>query len=175
MAGKSPMPPALRLLTAALAAILLAAGTAVLASPSLAAPATHEVVSDDATDTLEAFEKRVLRQINRIRVRRELPRIHRFQPCVDNLSERWARRIRRTGELRHRDQDASLSRCNLSWTGETLVRGTDLTPRMAVKAWLGSPSHRAVLLKKRARWAGVGVRVDGDGRVIGVLNFGDPT
>ena len=44
-----------------------------------------------------------------------------------------------------------------------------------LEAWLDSPSHRAVLLKPRARWAGIGVRVDAEGRTIGVLNFGDAT
>lgn len=170
------MPHALRVLTLVVVALILGAGMGALALPAQAEPgvvSTPGALADTAD--LEVFEKRVLARVNRARARHDVPRVRRFQPCVDGLSERWARRIKATGEFVHRDQEAFLDRCDLTWTGENLVRGSGLSPAMAVRAWLDSPSHRAVLLKKRARWAGVGVRVDSDGRVIGVLNFGDPT
>ena len=50
-----------------------------------------------------------------------------------------------------------LRRCDQGWAGENLVRGTLLTPSMTVDAWLASPSHREILMKKRARLAGVAV------------------
>ena len=129
----------------------------------------------DPVQDLDEFENRVLMEINRARVAAGLKRVRVFQSCVDRNSERWAEHIKRTGELAHRNQVEVLDGCDLTWTGEALVRGTGLTPRVAVSAWLDSPSHRAVILKMRARWAGIGVRIDGDGRVIGVLNFSDPS
>ncbi|QZY27632.1 CAP domain-containing protein [Nocardioides coralli] len=169
------MPPVARLVTTAVLAVVLAVVLGATTTLSAnAAPGPHSGKAE-ATVEPERFEKRVVARINRARARHGLPRIQRRGGCVDGIAERWASRIVRTGHLVHRDQRTTLARCRLAWTGETLVRGSGLTPAMAVRAWLGSPSHRAVLLKRRARWAGLGVRVDGEGRVIGVLNVGDPT
>lgn len=165
-----------RLLSTVLLAVALVAGSAAL----LAAPANAKTWLAPAADpdkdplrNLDEFENRVLNKINRVRARHDLERVRYFQSCVDAKSESWSRRIKQTGSFVHRDQTKVLRDCDLAWTGETLVRGVGLTPKVAVRAWLNSPSHRAVLLKPRARWAGVGVKVDGQGRTIGVLNFGD--
>jgi hypothetical protein len=37
------------------------------------------------------------------------------------------------------------------------------------------PIHHAVLMKPRANLAGVGISRDAKGRVVGVVNLGDPT
>jgi len=167
-----------RLLCAALLSLGLATGsTAVLAAPAEAK--TWQVPSADPEAdpqvNLNEFENRILLKINRVRAKRGLKKVRLFQSCVDQKSENWARRIKRTGEFVHRDQMKVIKGCDLVWTGETLVRGVGLTPEVAVQAWLDSPSHRAVLMKPRARWAGIGVKVDSQGRTIGVLNFGDAT
>lgn len=166
----------LRILSTTMLSLALVAGsTALLAAPASArtwlAPAADHAV--DPQQDLEEFENRILVRINRARARHDLKRVRLFESCVDRKSETWARRIKRTGTFEHRDQWGVLASCDLTWTGETLVRGIGLTPKVAVRAWLDSPSHRAVILKPRARWAGIGVRVDGQGRTIGVLNFGD--
>jgi uncharacterized protein YkwD len=44
-----------------------------------------------------------------------------------------------------------------------------------VRAWMHSPPHRAVLMKARAKLAGVAISHDAQGRVVGVVNLGDPT
>ena len=98
-----------------------------------------------------------------------------FQSCVDGYAERWSRRLKRIEKLEHRDLGKILDGCDVNWVGENLVSGTDLGPNAAVRAWMQSPPHRRVLLKKRARWAGIGVRVGGDGRTYAVLNFADRT
>ena len=156
---------------------LMAGGTALVTWPAEAktwvGPKADPEV--DPMQDLDEFENRVLGAVNKARVAAGLKKVRVFQSCVDGYSERWARRIKKTGELAHRDQMKVLAGCDLTWTGEALVRGAGLTPKVAVDAWLRSPSHRAVLMKKRARWAGVGVRIDGQGRVVGVLNFGDPS
>lgn len=166
-----------RFLSAAILSLGLATGSAaVMVSPAEAktwAPSADPEV--DPQQNLNEFENRILIKINKVRADHGLKKVRLFQSCVDEKSERWARRIKRTGEFVHRDQMKVIKDCDLKWTGETLVRGVELTPEVAVEAWLDSPSHRAVLLKPRARWAGVGVRIDSQGRTIGVLNFGDAT
>jgi uncharacterized protein YkwD len=166
----------LRLLSAAVLTIAMVAGSAaLLAAPAHAktwlAPSADPDV--DPLQDLNEFENRILVKINRARARHDLKRVRLFESCVDGKSEDWAARIKRTGDFVHRDQMKVIKSCDLAWTGETLVRGIGLTPQVAVRAWLNSPSHRAVIMKPRARWAGIGVRVDSQGRTIGVLNFGD--
>jgi len=162
---------------AALSAGLTAGGTALVTAPAEAktwvGPTADPQV--DPLEDLDEFENRILARINKARVGAGLKRVRQFHSCVDGYSEGWARQIKKTGVLAHRDQVKVLNGCDLQWTGETLVRGAGLTPGTAVAAWLDSASHHAVIMKKRARWAGIGVRIDGEGRVIGVLNFGDPT
>lgn len=167
-----------QLLLAALLSLALAAGAAaLLASPAQAKTWAAPAADPDADPSkdLNEFENRILVQINKARVDAGLKKVRLFESCVDDKSETWARRIKRTGDFVHRDQMKVIKDCDLHWTGETLVRGTGLTPESAVDAWLKSPTHYDVIMKKRARWAGIGVRVDSDGRVIGVLNFGDAT
>lgn len=168
------MPHLVRLLVAAVAVALLT--TAVSGLPAQARTWTPPSADPDAdpTSDLEEFENRLLAQVNRARKRHGVRRVRVFESCVDRTSERWARHLRRTGDLAHRDQARVLRRCDLAWSGETLVRGVGLTPRSAVRAWLSSPAHRAVILSARARWAGIGARVDAEDRVIGVLNFAEP-
>ena len=165
------------LLTAVLAVVLATGAAALVAAPAQAkvwlAPGADPDVNP-AKDRNE-FENRILIQINKARVDAGLKKVRLFESCVDDKSERWARKIKRSGDFVHRDQMKVIKDCDLNWTGETLVRGTGLTPETAVNAWLASPSHYDVIMKQRARWAGIGVRVDEDGRVIGVLNFGDAT
>lgn len=167
-----------RTLAAAILSVTFVAGaSALLAAPAQAktwlAPAADPGV--DPSKNLNEFENRILIEINKARTDAGLKKVRLFESCVDDTSERWARKIKRTGDFVHRDQMKVIKDCDLMWTGETLVRGVGLTPEVAVEAWLDSPSHRAVLLKPRARWAGIGVRVDSEGRTIGVLNFGDAT
>jgi len=168
---------AVAVLSAGLTAAGTAGGTALVTAPAEAktwvAPAADPEV--DPLEDLDEFENRILASINEARVGAGLKRVRLFQSCVDGYSEGWARQIKKTGDFEHRNQVKVLNGCDLQWTGETLVRGTGLTPEAAVAAWLNSEPHYAVIMKKRARWAGIGVRVDGQGRVIGVLNFGDPT
>ena len=166
-----------RLVLATLLTVAVSAGLAVVAA-SPAAPATwapKKVTSFDPGTDLDQFESRILLRVNRIRARHDLPRVRVFHSCVDRYSERWSQHLRQTGQLVHRDLDAVLGGCDLNWVGENLVSGTGLRPVVAVQAWMDSPPHREVLLKSRARWAGVGVRVGRDGRTYAVLNFGDRT
>ena len=146
--------------------------TAAPASASIwRVPAPHTAL--DPLLHLTEFENRVVFRINQHRRAAGLAPVRWFGSCIDGYAERWAGHLAATGAFQHRDQTKILNGCDLTWVGETLVRGTAITPGDVVNAWLHSPEHRAVIMKPRANRAGVGVRLDGQGRIVGVLNFGD--
>ena len=159
--------------------LALVAGSVALTSAPTQAAVWKLPVADaslDPSQHLTEYETRILINVNKHRVNAGLKPVRYFETCPDRLAERWARHLVNVadfGDWTHRDQDAVRHRCDYSWAGETLIRGTDLSPRAAVRAWMASPSHRAVLMKPRANRAGIGVRLDSQGRVVGVLNFGD--
>lgn len=156
--------------------VLLLGGLLVITAPPAAARIWRVPAPTASLDPLthvDEFENRVVVLINRRRAKAGLPKVRYFDSCIDGFSERWAGHLAASGELVHRNQHRILDRCHLTWVGETLVRGTAITPAAVVKAWLHSPEHRAVIMKPRANRAGMGVRIDAQGRVIGVLNFGD--
>ncbi len=170
------MPRVLTRLLAALAAGLVISLTCLLsAAPAQAqvwvVPAPNYAV--DPSLDLDEFENRLMASVNDVRANAGLRPVRFFDSCVDQLAEGWATRIAKTGVLEHRDQHVVLRRCNQAWAGEDLVRGTLLTPAIVVQAWMDSPSHREILLKKRASRAGLAISVDGSGRFVGVLNFTD--
>jgi uncharacterized protein YkwD len=163
-------------LLAALTAGLVISLTCLLS----AAPAQAQVwvvpapdLSLDPSLNLDEFENRLMGSINEVRVNAGLKPVRYFDSCVDQMAESWATRIATTGALEHRDQHIVLRRCDQAWAGEDLVRGSLLTPAIVVQAWMDSPSHREILLKKRASLAGLAISVDGSGRFVGVLNFTD--
>lgn len=161
------------------ATLLAALGLGVIALlPATAAHAgTWPVPTsfDAARDTSELpsaqLEDLLMVEINRARAAEGLGAVRVFDACTDRLSERWGRRIAATGAFVHRDQGDVIDRCHGSWAGETLVRGTGLTPEQMVQLWLDSPGHREILLSPRAQRAGVAITRDGQGRTIGVVNL----
>lgn len=172
-----PVTRPLTRLVALLTAALVAVGMQVALAPSQASAKIWRVPApNNALDPLvklTEYENRIAYLVNKKRKARDLEPVRYFQSCLDGMSERWAGHLADIGKLVHRDQSTVLKRCDLTWTGENLVRGTALLPGDAVKAWMGSKPHRAVLLKARANRVGVGTRIDGDGRLVTVLNFGD--
>ena len=169
--------PRVGALLATLSTTLVVTLAALVLVPPSATASTWLVPAPDASvDPLthpDEFENRVVDRINAIRRQRGLRPVVRFDSCVDSLSEGWAGYLASSGELRHRDQRRVLSRCGMAWAGEALVRGSGLTPAGVVRAWMASPTHRAILVKARADRAGMAVRTDARGRLVGVLNFTD--
>lgn len=95
-------------------------------------------------------ERALLVQINKARASHGL-RAVRFAQPLQTRSHRYAVRLLRTDRFAH----ASLppgTRENLAWA-TTNVAST----RRIVRMWLSSPGHRATLLWRGARHAGVGV------------------
>ncbi len=154
--------------TAAVAAVTAGGATAAEATTWAVPRATSDVPADASSDQLEDA---LMVRINQARAQHGLRKIRSFDVCTDQLAERWGARIARTGRLEHRDQGEVIRRCDNSWAGETLVRGTDLSPEAMVSLWLDSPGHREILLSPRARRAGVAITEDSQGRMIGVVNL----
>lgn len=173
------VPPARRLLARAAAA--LAASAVVVAATMAPAPASVMRVpapdySVNPAIHLAEYENRIVARINVVRARAGLRQLRFYQTCLDARAERWANHLAEIGRLEHRSGTRVIDACDLRWTGETLARGTrNLRPRGMVRTWMHSPGHRAVLMKPRANLAGVAVRRDSQGRLVGVVNLGDAT
>ncbi|MEO5666126.1 MAG: CAP domain-containing protein [Nocardioides sp.] len=159
--------------------LMPALGTIVFLTTLVGAPAHASLsrvpTSAPATAAVSgaAFEAQVMVEINDARTRFGLKPVRFFDSCVERMATSWGNHIASTGIFAHRDQHEVLRKCNQSWAGENLIRGTGLSARAIVDAWLNSPSHRAVLLKGRATLAGMAVVIDGQGRQVGVLNVAD--
>jgi uncharacterized protein YkwD len=109
-------------------------------------------------------ERAVLAVVNETRAARDLPRV-RFGWPLQRRTHAYARYLLRTGTFGHADL-APGTRENLAW-GPAAA----LTARRVVRLWLRSPGHRATLLWRGARRAGVGVargpyRGEPDARVV---------
>ena len=158
-----------------LAAVCLAAAV-VCGVPSAADARTWSVpravsATDPADLTNSELEDALMVRINQVRATNGLRKIWNFDVCTDRLAEAWGERIARTGVFEHRNQAEVIRKCHKSWAGETLVRGTALSPDQMVELWLDSPGHREILLNPRARRAGVAITSDAQGRTIGVVNL----
>ena len=159
-----------------LLASLVAAAVVLLGIPATAQAATWPVptsasVKDASELTGDDLESALMVEINKARASYGLSKVWSFDVCTDKLAEAWGARIARTGVFEHRDQREVIRKCHNQWAGETLVRGTGLTPAAMVQLWLDSPGHREILLSPRARRAGVAITKDSQGRVIGVVNL----
>ena len=124
---------------AALIAVSVAVGVALPAAPAAASPA----------------EFVMLKQINQIR------RAHGVQSLRPSWSlfisaKLYSRRMIRTDYFGHQARIPVARGFRLA--GETLAwhRGWGLSPRRTVQGWMGSPSHRAILLSSRYTRIGVG-------------------
>jgi uncharacterized protein YkwD len=97
----------------------------------------------------------MFKQINHIRRAHGLARL-RPSWSLFISARRYARRMIRSDYFGHLARIPVASRFRVA--GETLAwhRGWRLSPRRTVWQWMGSPSHRAVLLSSRFRKLGVG-------------------
>ena len=176
MSHRSPTRRPARRSTAFAASLCLAAttlvGTAAAANAGTwPVPTSLDSARDASALPSEQLEDLLMVEINQARAANGLGKVRVFDACTDRLSERWGRRIARTGVFAHRDQGDVVDRCHGTWAGETLVRGAGLTPEQMVQLWLDSPGHREILLSRRADRAGVAITRDGQDRIIGVVNL----
>jgi uncharacterized protein YkwD len=97
------------------------------------------------------FERALLAAINQARAAHGLHRVRFAQP-LQTRSHRYAVRLIKTDQFAHAGNLPPYTNENLAW-GTTGIMG----PRQIVRMWLRSSGHRANLLWRTARRAGVGV------------------
>ena len=141
-----------------------------LAAPS--APAKRRCAGADRRPAHRALlyvRRTTLCLLNRVRAHHGLPRLHANRR-LRRAAIRHARdMVRRDyfahtsafdGSLGSRVQASGYASRRRAWAaGEALAWGTGgkATPRSIVRAWMHSPGHRAIILTRRFRDAGVGV------------------
>ena len=167
-----------RTLVIALFGLVLPVSMGVLTATPASAKVWKIPKIDPSVDPLadaDEYANRVMMKINKIRAKKGKKQVKYYQGCLDQHSNKWAKHLAEIGELVHRDPATVLKACDLHWTGETLILGTGLSPGNVVTAWMHSPPHHAVIMKDRARLAGVGMFLTDTGIVYCDLNFGDAT
>lgn len=157
--------PVTRVLLALVSTAMVASGLTATSAPANAITVSTTTTTLSASDI---FERRVHALVNQQREARGLPRLT-FAACPDGSAERWARYLASRNLFYHQSMSTVLSRCNATYAGETLGRGT-MTPRVLVQMWMRSPGHRAVLLSPKSRRLGVGAVRSGTGWVV-AANF----
>jgi uncharacterized protein YkwD len=98
-----------------------------------------------------AAERALLRAVNDARTARGL-RPLRFAWPLQDRSHAYARWLLRTNSFLHSPSLSPNTRENLAWATSNIA-----SARRIVRMWLGSPGHRAALLWRTARRAGVGL------------------
>jgi uncharacterized protein YkwD len=128
----------------------------------------------EAADAGGRYESRVIGQMNdERRPRGRVPLSG--GACLDGYAERHARRLARQQAFHHQNLRPILDRCNRSRVGENLARlGGTGSPSRVVSLWMNSAGHRANILERRYRTAGVGTARDARGRLYVVAVFGAP-
>jgi hypothetical protein len=120
-----------------------------------------------------AAEQHALDLTNRRRTDRGLIRL-RPDPRLTELARERAQYMATTGEFSHTQSGGTtvfdmISESNIRWyaAGEIIAWNTagplDYSAEFAVQGWMGSPSHRAILLSDDYNYVGFGVAVAADG------------
>jgi uncharacterized protein YkwD len=129
----------LRRLPVSLTGFLIAAATFLQAAPAMATP------QQDAID-----------QLNEVRQANGLPLL-RVSDSLHRSSTKYARHMVATDYFGHATRIAVSS--EFGRAGETLElhSGWNADPTGTVTEWMGSPTHRTVLLSSSYRWVGMGI------------------
>jgi uncharacterized protein YkwD len=107
----------------------------------------------------ERYATAAIKKTNVERTERGL-RAVRKQDCVQRFARRQAIRMARQQRMFHQDLGRVVRECRLSMAGENVAAGFP-TGRAVVRAWMGSPGHRANILEPRFRIVGLAARRGG--------------
>jgi len=81
----------------------------------------------------------------------------RKQRCVDRFAGRQAKRMAAQDRMFHQDLGPIMEKCGLAGAGENVAAGYS-SASSVVSAWMGSPGHKANILRPSFRLLGVGAR-----------------
>lgn len=160
----------MRTFTRSALALITTSTALVAAATGPAPPAQAQGVSPMSG----GYESAVLSRIERRRHRHGLRDVDP-SGCVDRFAERRSNRMGVRDEMVHYGRlGRVLRRCGGGVVGEIIARGRGYgDPAALVRAWMRSPSHRAVILDGRFAYATVGAWRDGDGEVFVSVVFRD--
>lgn len=168
----------------ATALALAMAGFTLTAAPAVAVGTTSTFVSTAATAPAEqtltplerirsmdpqVYERKVRRQINKKRVRHNLPRV-KGNACAARIAQDWSDYLAPRFEFFHQSLTPFFKKCDTTYAGETLARGA-ITPKHMVRLWMQSPGHRKILLSKNPRKVGLGATLDPNGDWLVTADF----
>lgn len=161
-------------LTSALAALVVL--IALAGTPTVpASPASATASRSTATSTMEG---EAMQAVNRARARSGCAAL-RVTSSLRVAARRHSARMARQGTLSHRlSGEPALARrvADAGYTGARMLGETIATGptsgASAVRMWLASPKHRAILLDCRFRHVGAGVVRSGSGRHWWTVDLG---
>ena len=132
-------------------------------------------VGSTASAAQSSHEKTVIRLVNAERTERDRVAL-RSQACLQRYADAWASAMARHDTLKHRSSTSLrqiMRTCRLSGIGENIAFGYP-TATAVVQGWMGSPGHRANILRPAYRYTGLGAHRDSDGRVYHAQLFRTP-
>jgi uncharacterized protein YkwD len=109
-----------------------------------------------AAQAVASSQRDAIDQVNQIRQAHGLKAL-RASPSLHRSSTRYARHMVDAGYFGHASRIAVSS--SFSRVGETLELHSGWAPQpgLAVRGWMSSPEHRALLLSSQFRWVGMGI------------------
>lgn len=116
------------------------------------------------------YEKQARKATNAERQDEGLGKL-RKNKCVQRFAVKQARKMAKKQKLYHQDLDPVLEKCDLRTVGENVAYGYS-DGKAVVKAWMGSPGHRANILHEDFRLLGMAARKSDDGRWYAAQVFG---
>lgn len=141
---------------------------AVVLSAALVPAAQADSRSAPRTERLEALESAIVRELNRVRIAHDLPRVQ-AAPSLDSAAGGHSRAMLEHDFFGHNSADGTAfgerirryytNRGWQTWSvGEALLASPSRTLEAAaiIDAWLDSPPHRHIILSSRWRDAGIG-------------------
>lgn len=159
---------------------LAMAGFALTAAPATAA-STQTVTATAPTQRTvsplerirsmdpQSYERKVRRQINKKRGQHDLRGV-KGNACAARIAQDWSDYLAPRFEFFHQDLSPFFKKCNTTYAGETLGRGT-ITPKHMVRLWMKSPGHRRILLSSNPRKVGLGATLDPRGNWLVTADF----
>jgi uncharacterized protein YkwD len=135
-------------------------------------------IAADTTDTsvsaISAAEKSVLTLTNRRRTDAGLVAL-RWDSRLATLARERATYMAETGEFSHTESDGTdvfdmIVDANIKWygAGEIIAWNTaaalDYSAAFAVQGWMGSPTHRAIVMSSGYNYVGFGLAISSNGR-----------
>ncbi|MFD0806039.1 CAP domain-containing protein [Nocardioides caeni] len=115
----------------------------------------------------DRFESAIHDRINIARAKRDLPRLaHADGGCLNRYAESYARRMAANNRLAHHLSPSTVfADCGGGRVGEVVAGGFD-SAATAVRVWMRSDSHRAVLTRRAYRIAAVGAARSPEGNAF---------